>query len=121
MSRYATFKVDPERAQTIEVTPIDEWWQFKKAQRDAGKMMSVKEAEEAMKKQENFLGPLSLANKIIGKKTLVRDRRAQGLDWRRDLVGGAVIVATCLWVDRLGASILRGARRAVTFGRWEVG
>eukprot|EP00903_Cladosiphon_okamuranus_P010562 g9988.t1 len=70
MSRYATFKVDSERPQTIEVTPIDEWWHFKKAPRDAGKMMSVKEAEEAMKKQENFLGPLSLANKILGKKTL---------------------------------------------------
>lgn len=72
MSRYATFKVDPQRTQTIEVTPIQEWWQFKKAQRDEGKMMSVKEAEELMKKQEKFLGPLSLANKVLGQKSLVR-------------------------------------------------
>lgn len=71
MSRYATFKVDPERPQTIEVTPIDEWWQFKKAPRDEGKMMSVKEAEELMKKQDNFVGPLSLANKVLGQKAMV--------------------------------------------------
>ncbi|CAM9968772.1 unnamed protein product, partial [Ectocarpus fasciculatus] len=72
MSRYATFKVDPNRPQTIEVTPIDEWWQFKKAPKDTGKgkNMTVKEAEELMKKQENFLGPLSLANRILGKKSL---------------------------------------------------
>lgn len=72
MSRYATFKVDPDGPQTIEVTPIEEWWHFKKAPRDVGKMMSVKEAEEQMKKQEHFLGPLSLANKVLGQKSMVR-------------------------------------------------
>lgn len=70
-SKYATFKVDDLRPNTIEVTPIDQWWLFKKAPRDDGKMMSVKEAEELMKKQENFLGPLSLANKVLGTKSLV--------------------------------------------------
>ncbi|CAM9467200.1 unnamed protein product [Scytosiphon promiscuus] len=78
MSRYATFKVDPQRTQTIEVTPIEEWWQFKKAPRDEGKMMSVKEAEELMKKQDNFLGPLSLANKVLGQKSLEAAREAGG-------------------------------------------
>lgn len=71
-SKYATFKVDANRDKTIEVTPIDEWWLFKKPPRDDGKLMSVKEAEELMKVQENFMGPLSLANKIMGKKSLVR-------------------------------------------------
>lgn len=33
--------------------------------------MTVKEAEELMKKQENFMGPLSLANKVLGKKSMV--------------------------------------------------
>ncbi|CAM9286237.1 unnamed protein product [Pylaiella littoralis] len=70
MSRYSTFKVDPDRTQTIEVTPMDEWWQFKKAVRDEGKMMSVKEAEELMKKQDGFLGSLSLANKVLGQRSL---------------------------------------------------
>lgn len=72
-SKYATFKVDDQRSKTIEVTPVDEWWQFKKAPRDDGKLMSVKEAEELMKKQENFMGPLSLANKVLGKNSLVRE------------------------------------------------
>lgn len=71
-SKYATFKVDDLRPNTIEVTPIDQWWLFKKAPRDDGKMMSVKEAEELMKKQENFMGPLSLANKVLGSRSLVR-------------------------------------------------
>lgn len=46
-----------------KVTPIHEWWYFKRPPREEGKM-SVKEAEELMKKQEHFVGPLSLANKI---------------------------------------------------------
>lgn len=49
-----------------KVTPIHEWWYFKRPPREEGKM-SVKEAEELMKKQEHFVGPLSLANKIIDK------------------------------------------------------
>eukprot|EP00904_Undaria_pinnatifida_P013894 jgi/Undpi1/9635/HiC_scaffold_27.g12091.m1 len=77
-SKYATFKVDDLRPNTIEVTPIDQWWLFKKAPRDDGKMMSVKEAEELMKKQENFLGPLSLANKVLGTKSLEAAAAARG-------------------------------------------
>lgn len=71
-SKYAIFKVDDTRSKTIEVTPIDEWWHFKRAAKGSGKVMTVKEAEELMKKQENFMGPLSLANKVLGKKSLVR-------------------------------------------------
>lgn len=70
-SKYAIFKVDDTRSKTIEVTPIDEWWHFKRATKGSGKVMTVKEAEELMKKQEHFMGPLSLANKVLGKKSLV--------------------------------------------------
>lgn len=51
-----------------KVTPINEWWHFKRPPRQDTKM-TVKEAEDLMKMQENFLGPLSLANKIIGKNS----------------------------------------------------
>ena len=70
-SKYAIFKVDDQRSKTIEVTPIEQWWHFKKARKGEGKAMTVKEAEELMKKQENFMGPLSLANRVLGKKSLV--------------------------------------------------
>lgn len=85
--------MDANRDKTIEVTPIDQWWLFKKPPRDDGKLMSVKEAEELMKVQENFMGPLSLANKIMGKKSLVRRLRVpcgDGCFWC--LRGAAVVV-----------------------------
>ncbi|CAM9922708.1 unnamed protein product [Ascophyllum nodosum] len=79
-SKYAIFKVDDQRSKTIEVTPIEQWWHFKKARKGEGKAMTVKEAEELMKKQENFMGPLSLANRVLGKKSLeAAERESAGM------------------------------------------
>ncbi|CAN0406504.1 unnamed protein product, partial [Discosporangium mesarthrocarpum] len=60
-----------------KVTPVSEWWLFKRPPR-AEAAMTVKQAEELMKQQENFFGPLSLANRIIGGKDAAVGVRRKG-------------------------------------------